>query len=147
MTTSKKTPEEIGLKRNKRREVGPAHKGFKERGHYGVSRADAFEAGDYILFVAANAMRWLLDDEYSGVSLSYLQAYIAEHGGDYDSAHDAAFAQWVDEVEKHADIFMRYWEGSAWDDPKHVQQFGGVLESELDESLDWLRENILALWT
>lgn len=146
-TEPKKTPEDIGLKRNKRREVGAAQKAFKQRGHYGVSRIDAFEAGDYILFVAANAMRWLLDDDHTGVSLAYLQRYIAEHGGDFDSVHDAALAQWRGEVEKHADVFMRYWEGGSWDDPKHVRQFGGVLDTELEESLDWLRENILALWT
>lgn len=104
-------------------------RGFSDRDMW---NADAFLARTY-----ADILMWYVH-KGMGVPTCYLNNWD-------DPVAEAAERRDADYY-KYADIFRRYAKGGEWHTEDHVKEFGGVLDKEMEEALQWMSKHFQELW-
>lgn len=112
----------------------------RQRVKRGFSDRDMFNADMYLAGMFADILQWYVDNGH-GVSMHYaydldeynpdIDIMIERRNADY-AEHIAVFREYA----KNGDAFNEDWQ----------KQFGGVLEKDMQNSLQWFSEHFTSLW-
>lgn len=109
-----------------------------QRARYGYADCDWWSGDWYLAGIIAGIMEKIVKDGY-GVAMSY--AY-----GDWDTPIDVMVERRDAEWNKYIAIFREY----SLHGPAHNQEwknnFGGVLDSDIKDALEWLSKHFQELW-
>lgn len=109
-----------------------------QRSRRGFSDRDMWNADTYLAGLYAEILMWYVH-KGMGVPSTYADSW--------DTDIEIMEERRNIEYYKYADIFRRYASGyGVWDAPEHVKEFGGVLDKDMDEALDWFRNHFYELW-
>jgi hypothetical protein len=111
-------------------------KWFVQRGRRGYSDQDAWNGDMYLASQIAGIMKWKME---KGIGVS------PHYGSSEESVETLVKRRDVD-YEKHFAIFQEYANKGPAFDQEWKDEFGGVLDEELYESLQWLTEHFTELW-
>lgn len=116
-------------------------KHFIQRGKHGWSDADVWNADNYLAGVIADILEWYTSDKSTGVSMRY--AYdLDTNNPDMKIMVERRNTEYL----KYAAIFREYSVNGSWELQKDIDQFGGVLDKDMDEALQWLSKIYTGLW-
>lgn len=123
------------------------HKYFKrikirwQRSKRGWADSDAWNGDNYLAGVIAGMLEWHTTDQSSGVSMRY--AYDLDVlNPDVDIMVQRRNAEYL----KYAAIFREYAENGSWPTQKDVDDFGGALDKDLEEALQWFTTIFREFW-
>jgi len=108
-----------------------------QRSQRGFSDRDMWNADTYLAGLYAEILMWYVH-KGMGVPASYADTWET----DIDIMQERRDIEYY----KYADIFRRYAKEGIWDAPEHVKEFGGVLDKDMDEALEWFRNHFYELW-
>jgi hypothetical protein len=103
----------------------------------GYSDKDMWNADRYLARIYAGTLIWYV---HKGMGVPSVYA------DNWDTDIEIMEQRRNIEYYKYADIFRRYAKEGVWDTPEHVKEFGGVLDKELEEALQWLSKHFQELW-
>jgi hypothetical protein len=103
----------------------------------GFSDRDMWNADAYLAKTYAGILMWYVHTGMS-VPMSYSE--------NWQEPVEVLAERRDIEYYKYADIFRRYTKGGMWDTEEHVKEFGGVLDKDMDEALEWFRNHFYELW-
>jgi hypothetical protein len=107
-----------------------------QRAKRGYSDQDAWNGDMYLASQIAAIMKWKME---KGIGVS------PRYGGEEESI-DILVKRRDEDYEKHFAIFQEYAEKGPAFDQEWKSEFGGVLDGELNDSLQWLVEHFTELW-
>lgn len=112
----------------------------KQRTERGFSDRDMWNADMYLAGVFAGILQWYVDNGH-GVSMEY--AYDLDlYNPDVDIMCERRNADYS----KYINIFKEYsTNGDAFDE-KWQKEFGGVLDMDMQEALQWFSKHFTSLW-
>ncbi len=102
-----------------------APKYFIQRGRRGWSDQDAWNADMHLARVISGTMGYLIDKGYS-IPMNYAHP---------DDNIDNMKTRMIEDYSRHIKVFQKY-----------VELCGDIPDDELDNSLNWLKENFRDLW-
>lgn len=108
-----------------------------QRATRGFSDRDMWNADAFLARMYADILMWYVH-KGMGVPSCYVDNW-------NDPVDIAAERRDIDYY-KYADIFRRYAKGGDWQKQKDVDEFGGVLDSDITEALQWFSEHFQELW-
>lgn len=103
----------------------------------GFSDRDMWNADRYLARIYADILMWYVH-KGMGVSVAYAD--------DWNTPIEIMEERRNVDYYKYADIFRRYAKEGVWDTQEHVDKWGGVLDSEIDEALEWFGKHFQGLW-
>ena len=114
-----------------------------QRMRRGFSDYDAHSADLYLAGVIANILDHLIKNKMGVPSKFFTSEELADPNIDVD-----AKAVIRDEEYKHyAALFREYSRHGCAYDQEWKDEFGGLLPNEVDEIMEWLKNNFIDLWT
>jgi hypothetical protein len=109
---------------------------FIQRGRRGWSDQDAWNGDMYLASQIAGIMQWHIDKGI-GVSSAY---------GTWEESTDILVERRNKDYARHIAVFKEYRKNGPAFNQEWKDDFGGVLDDELRESLQWLAEHFTELW-
>lgn len=107
-----------------------------QRAKRGYSDQDAWNGDMYLASQIAGIMQWHIDKGI-GVSSAY---------GAWEESTDVLIKRRNEDYAKHIAIFQEYRKNGPAFNQEWKDDFGGVLDEELYESLKWLSQHFTELW-
>lgn len=107
-----------------------------QRARRGYSDQDAWNGDLYLASQIAGIMQWHIDKGI-GVSSAY---------GTWEESTDVLVERRNKDYAKHIAVFQEYRKNGPAFNQEWKDDFGGVLDEELNESLQWLVEHFTELW-
>jgi hypothetical protein len=115
-------------------------KWWYQRAKRGYSDRDVWNADIYLAGVFAGVLDWYIHNSH-GVSMAYI-----DPNDPYCEDVEAMVIRRNTDYLKHIAIFTQYLNnGIAWDE-EDVKDFGGVLDKDIKDSVQWLSEHFTELW-
>jgi len=115
-------------------------KWWYQRAKRGYSDRDVWNADIYLAGVFAGVLDWYIHNSH-GVSMAY-----SDPNDPYCEDIESMVIKRNTDYLKHIEIFKRYRNnGIAWDE-EDTKDFGGVLDKDIKESVQWLAEHFTELW-
>lgn len=112
----------------------------KQRIERGFTNMDMFNADMYLAGLFADILQWYIDNGH-GVPMAY--AYDLDP---YNPDVDIMVKRRNKDYKKHIKVFREYAKnGSAWN-KKWQEDFGGVLDKDIEKSLKWFNKHFTSLW-
>jgi hypothetical protein len=111
-----------------------------QKSRRGFSDKDAWNGDQYLAGQIAGIMQWIIDHGH-GCEMEYAEG-MEEENHDIDvmvKLRDADYG-------KHIAVFKEYAKNGSAHDEKWQKEFGGVLDSEIQDSLQWLTKHFQGLW-
>jgi len=106
----------------------------------GYSDRDMWNADTYLAGVFAGVLQWYIDKGI-GVSMAY-----KDDEDIYGTDVDSMVIRRDTDYSNHIAIFTQYLNnGLAWDE-EDAKEFGGVLDKDMKDALQWLVEHFQELW-
>lgn len=115
-------------------------KHWYQRSKRGYSDHDAWNGDSFLASNIAGIMIWIVENGH-GVAMSY-----ADEDNPWDTPVDIMVERRNKEWKHYANIFKEYSKGGIWVDQKDVDRFGGVLDSDMQDALQWLSQHFQELW-
>jgi len=106
----------------------------------GFSSQDAWSGDSFLAGQIAGIMQWIVDNS-QGCQMSYADPLDAEFR-DVDGMIERRNAEYV----KHIAIFKEYAKNGVTLNAEWQKEFGGVLDEDIEDSLQWLSEHFQELW-
>ena len=113
-------------------------KWWYQRARYGFSDRDSWSGDHYIAGIIAGIMEKIVNEGY-GVAMSYAE-------GDWDTPVDVMVERRDAEWNKYIAIFREYSKNGPAINQEWKDDFGGVLDSDMREALQWLSNHFQELW-
>lgn len=111
-----------------------------QRARYGYSYRDAWNGDNFISGNVAGILTYLVKHGH-GVSQSY-----ADPDKLWDTPVEIMVERRDAEYTKYAAIFSAYSNGDVWLTQEDVEKYGGVLDIEMADALEWLHKHFYELW-
>lgn len=105
----------------------------------GFSDKDAWNGDMYLASQIAGIAEWLVENGH-GVPLSYA------YQPDFNDPIEAMAERRDAEYRKHIAVFREYANNGHAFDQEWKDELGGVLDNELEDSLQWFAKHFLELW-
>ena len=107
----------------------------------GFSDQDAWNGDQYLAGQIAGIMQWIIDESHS---------CSAEHITEDMNKENPDVTQMVElrnkDYTKHINVFKEYSQNGVAHDLEWQKEFGGVLEKDIQHSLQWLVTHFQGLW-
>lgn len=103
----------------------------------GFADSDVWNADMFLAGQIAGILRWIVEEGH-GVATSYAD--------DWNTDVDIMVQRRDKDYLYYANIFAEYAKNGAAYDESWKEEFGGVLDTEIDVALQWFREHFLELW-
>ena len=113
-------------------------KWWYQRARYGYSDRDTWSGDYYIAGIVAGVMERIVNEGH-GVSQFY--AY-----GDWDTPVDVMVERRDEEWNKYIAIFREYSKNGPAINQEWKDDFGGVLDEDMQDALQWLSQHFQELW-
>lgn len=119
-------------------------KHFIQRGRHGWSDDDVWKANTYLAGIIADILEWYASDKSTGVSMIFAEPddRWMENPGALDKAVERRNAEYL----KYAAIFREYSHEGDAPDQAWKDKYGGVLDKDMQEALQWFSKTYLELW-
>jgi hypothetical protein len=108
-----------------------------QRINRGFSDKDMWNADRYLARMYADILMWYVE---KGMGIPSIYA------DTWDTPIEIMEARRDAEYHKYIDIFTRYSQDGVWATEEDIKECGGVLDSELEEALQWFKEHFQQLW-
>ena len=108
-----------------------------QRINRGFSDKDMWNADRYLARMYADILMWYVE---KGMGIPSIYA------DTWDTPIEIMEARRDAEYDKYIDIFTRYSQDGVWETEEDIKEFGGVLDSEIEEALQWFKEHFQQLW-
>jgi len=106
----------------------------------GFSNRDAYNGDSFLAGQLAGIMQWIVDNG-QGCQMTYADPLDVEFR-DVDGMIERRNAEYV----KHIAIFKEYAKSGVTHNAEWQKEFGGVLDKDIEDSLQWLSEHFQELW-
>lgn len=113
-------------------------KHWYQRARYGYSYRDAWGGDWYVAGIIAGVMEHIVNHGH-GVAMSYAD-------GDWDTPVDVMVERRDAEWGKYIEIFREYSKNGPAYDQEWQDEFGGVLDEDMQDALQWLSKHFQELW-
>ena len=113
-----------------------------QRANRGYADCDAWNGDTYLAGQIAGILTWIVKEGH-GVAMYYS---IDREGIDEDLKMKLMIETRDSEYVKYADIFREYAENGPAINEEWQKEFGGVLDKDLQEALQWLSEHFTEFW-
>jgi hypothetical protein len=113
-------------------------KWWYQRARYGYSDRDAWSGDWHIAGVIAGIMEKIVNEGH-GVAMSYAE-------GDWDTPVDVMIERRDAEWNKYIAIFREYSKNGPAINQEWKDDFGGVLDEDMQDALQWLSKHFQELW-
>jgi len=120
------------------RNVIRAPRWWYQRARRGYSDKDMWNADRYIAGIFAGTLDWFV---YKGQSIS-AEYHCPPNLDDLDKAIIRRYAEYL----YHSRIFQEYCKNGPAFDEQWKKEFGGVLDKDLQHSLQWISQHFTELW-
>lgn len=114
---------------------------FWQRGKRGWSDYDVWQADGYLAGVIADILEWYTSDRCVSVSMHY-----ATDEDPWGINVDDMVERRNAEFTKHAAIFREYSKNGLANNKKWQDEFGGIMEKDMQKSLKWFATIYTGLW-
>lgn len=111
-----------------------------QRARYGYSYRDAWNGDNFLAGNVAGILTYLVEHSH-GVSMAY-----ADSDSKWDTPVEIMVERRDAEYTKYAAIFAAYSKGDVWLTQDDVENYGGVLDIEMADALEWLHKHFYELW-
>lgn len=115
-------------------------KWWYQRANRGYSDRDMWNADTYLAGVFAGVLQWYID-RGMGVSMDYIS-----EDDPYGKDVDAMVFRRDADYSKHIIVFREYLNNGLAYNEEWQEEFGGVLDKDIKDSLQWLAEHFTELW-
>lgn len=113
-------------------------KHYNQRGHRGFSDYDAWNGDAFLAGQIAGIMDWIVEKGH-GVSMAYAD-------GDLNTSTEEMVLRRNADYAKYGAIFHEYHKNGSAYNQDWKDEFGGVLDNDMKEALQWLVEHFQELW-
>ena len=108
-----------------------------QRARYGYSDRDCWNGDQYLSGIVAGIMKKIIDDGY-GVAISYAD--------NWNTPIEIMTERRDTDWKKYIELFEEYSKNGPAFDQEWIDQFGGVLDKDMQDALQWLSQHFQELW-
>ena len=112
-------------------------KWWYQRARYGYSDRDCWNGDWYLSGIIAGIMQKIVNDGY-GVAISYAD--------DWNTPITVMTERRDKDWNKYIEVFQEYSKNGPAFNQDWVDRFGGVLDEDMEDALQWLSQHFLELW-